>query len=57
VALADLQEARNIFRMKDFEEARLALNVAALCGEIFQAGVKQSFVGGKKGIRGGEVSG
>jgi len=39
--------------MKDFAEARLALNVAALGGNIFQTGVKQRFVGSKKGIGGG----
>jgi len=39
--------------VKDFAKAGLALNVAALSGDIFQTGVKQRFVGGKKGIGGG----
>ena len=57
MALADFQEAHHAFRMKNFQEARLALNVAALGGEIFQTGVKQGFVSGQQGVRGGIDSG
>lgn len=35
MALANLKEPRNVFSMKDFEEAGLALNVAALGGDVF----------------------
>lgn len=35
VALANLKEPRNVFSMKDFEETRLALDVAALGGDVF----------------------
>lgn len=34
VALANLKEPRNVFSMKDFEEAWLALDVAALGGDV-----------------------
>ena len=50
VALAYFQKARDVFMMQDFEESWLALNVAALGGQIFQTGVKQGFVRGKEGV-------
>ena len=53
VTLADFKEAHRILMVKDFAEAGLALNVAALGGNVFEAGVKQRFVRGKKGIGGG----
>lgn len=35
VALANFKESRNVFSMKDFKEAWLALNMAALGGDVF----------------------
>jgi len=49
VPLADLVEAGEVFMVEEVREARFALDVAALAGEVFQAGVKQRFGRGEEG--------